>query len=127
MSPLQCSDEINTSSTSNGQSESVHEAVPDVEYKNDTLCDHMRSELRFFMNGLNYQRLFGADEYLTTVDRTIVSVNDIRTCHHHNQHHIDCEITFDPFAGSGQFMGYVDGERLIWCDISWADFVRCRE
>lgn len=78
-----------------------------------------------FIDELNYRTLFGADAHLTTVDRTLVSINVIRTCYPSNHwHEIECELMFDPMAGTGQLMGYIHGERTIWHDISWADFVR---
>lgn len=86
-------------------------------------CEHIRAELETYINELNFQELFGADQYLTTVNRTLVSTFAVRECPNRESHNLHCEMLFDPMAGSGQIMGYVDGERILWHDITWADFV----
>jgi hypothetical protein len=74
---------------------------------------------------LDLHRLFGADQYLTTVDRTLVSASSHYNCELHGPCTLEFEIMFDPMAGHGQLMGYIDGERTIWYDISWVDLVPC--
>lgn len=81
------------------------------------------AQLEIDSESLDLSRLFGADQYLTTVDRTLVSMNSYCDCTMHGPCTLEFEITFDPMAGAGQLMGYIDGERVIWHDISWADFV----
>lgn len=72
---------------------------------------------------MDLHRLFGADQYLTTVARTLVSTSSQHECNLHGPCRLEFEIMFDPMAGTGQLIGYIDGERNIWYDISWADFV----
>lgn len=101
----------------------VHHHGQDDHDDHDNQCSRAVDQIIDLADELDFKILLGADEYLTTVDRTIVSMNSSNPCQSCGLHLMEFEIMFDPLAGVGQFMGYVDGERVIWRDISWADFV----
>lgn len=101
--------------------------LPLIDQLPDLICANAESEIEDIIDELDYDSIFGADQYLTTVERTLAYADlGLRECQNCGYHLFTVEMAFDPIAGSGTVKLYIDGDHIATENITWADIAECR-